>query len=363
VVAWLSGAYKGFVTSSCHADQEADETTRRLTMALVPPKAIQAVQPGKPPAPAKAAQVVPGLYQVLASGVTGLETDPNRIGVLGRNTGDNAIGFLAGKDPIAGKDVGVYGESDQQGMMGRSSAGTGVLGSSVTGPGLVGNSGSGAGVVGYANSTGPGFLAYGYVSAADHSNAGSGGASPQTLSDYVAATPVLQALQNIASLIQANPGLAALFAGDVLATGTITTTDLVLSGADCAEEFDSKGDVEPGSVVVIDDNGALRASAQPYDKRVAGVVSGAGDFKPGVILDRRFSNRTRVPVALVGKVYCKVDAAHGPIAVGDLLTTSSTQGCAMRASSPMKAFGAILGKALQPCESGRGLIPILVMLR
>jgi hypothetical protein len=34
----------------------------------------------------------------------------------------------------------------------------------------------------------------------------------------------------------------------------------------------------------------------------------------------------------VGKVYCKVDADAGPIAVGDLLTSSNTVGHAMRVS-------------------------------
>jgi hypothetical protein len=70
----------------------------------------------------------------------------------------------------------------------------------------------------------------------------------------------------------------------------------------------------------------------------------------------------RLSVSLIGKVFCKVDSDHGPIAVGDLLTTSPTPGHAMKANDPTLAFGAVLGKPLKPWNGGRGLIPILVAL-
>jgi hypothetical protein len=101
----------------------------------------------------------------------------------------------------------------------------------------------------------------------------------------------------------------------------------------------------------------------PYDRRVAGVVSGAGDYRPAMVLDQRISSADRIPVALVGKVYCKVDADPAPIAVGDLLTTSWRPGFAMKAIDPAQAFGAVIGKALKPLRSGQGLIPILVALQ
>jgi hypothetical protein len=62
-------------------------------------------------------------------------------------------------------------------------------------------------------------------------------------------------------------------------------------------------------------------------------------------------------------VWCKVDAEPGPIAFGDLLTSSATPGHAMRAAEPGRAFGAVIGKALGACASGRGLIPVLVALQ
>jgi len=148
--------------------------------------------------------------------------------------------------------------------------------------------------------------------------------------------------------------------GDITVTG-----DVLLTGADCAEHFDIIGTQipEPGTVVVIDEAGALRESLEPYDKKVAGVVSGAETYSPGLVLDNRPSGEPRVALALVGKVYCKVDAEYSPIEVGDLLTTSPTPGHAMKAMEPAKAFGSIIGKALRTLDNGKGLIPILIALQ
>jgi hypothetical protein len=157
-------------------------------------------------------------------------------------------------------------------------------------------------------------------------------------------------------------GLAARFKGDVEVTGDIR---LVNPGADCAEDFDISGleTIEPGTVMVLDGEGALQQSRHPYDKCVAGVISGAGDLRPALVLDRQQSCKNRLPLALLGKTYCKVDAQFSPIEVGDLLTTSATPGHAMKADDPMKAFGSVIGKALRPLQIGRGLIPILIALQ
>jgi hypothetical protein len=155
-------------------------------------------------------------------------------------------------------------------------------------------------------------------------------------------------------------GPAGFFKGNVVVTG-----DIFLTGADCAEDFDTPAlpDIEPGTVMVIGQNSALCPSQEAYDKTVAGVVAGAGAYQPGIVLDRRTQSANRRSIALLGKAYCKVDATHEPIAVGDLLTTSRTPGHAMKASDPTKAFGAVIGKALGSLGSGRGLIPILIALQ
>ena len=140
--------------------------------------------------------------------------------------------------------------------------------------------------------------------------------------------------------------------------------DIVLRNADCAEEFDTSAPLaEPGTVMVIEDDESLAPSRQAYDRRVAGVVSGAGAYRPAIVLDRRAEAGERLPIALVGKVHCKVDADAGAIAIGDLLTTSATPGHAMKVADHGRALGSIIGKALQPCASGKGMIPILVALQ
>ena len=161
-------------------------------------------------------------------------------------------------------------------------------------------------------------------------------------------------------------GPAGYFQGDVTVTGTLRAqVDVVLTGGDCAEDFDVMvaERIEPGSVMVLGEEGLLVESGKAYDNRVAGVISGAGDYKPGIVLDKKQGLACRLPVALVGKVYCKVDAESAPVAVGDLLTTSAIPGHAMKAVDPIRAFGAVIGKALRPLEAGRGLIPILVALQ
>jgi hypothetical protein len=141
--------------------------------------------------------------------------------------------------------------------------------------------------------------------------------------------------------------------------------DIILENADCAEDFDVSdcGTADPGSVMVLGDDGKLHISTQAYDRRVAGVVSGAGPYRPGLVLDHQRTAQDRRPISLVGKAFCKVDAQHAPIAVGDLLTSSPTPGHAMKAEDPLKAFGAVLGKALRPLHGGQGMIPILIALQ
>ena len=142
-----------------------------------------------------------------------------------------------------------------------------------------------------------------------------------------------------------------------------STGDIILANGDCAEDFDTGSGIEPGTVMVIDSEESLRPSDSSYDTRVAGVVSGAGAYRPALVLDRREVNPERSPIALVGKVYCKVDARHAAIDVGDLLTTSPTRGHAMKASDRARIAGAVIGKALRRIDGGLGLIPILVSLQ
>jgi hypothetical protein len=149
----------------------------------------------------------------------------------------------------------------------------------------------------------------------------------------------------------------------------ITETIEITGGADLSEQFNvASGDIamEPGMIAVIDPErpGGLRLSERAYDPRVAGVISGAGGVKPGMLMGQHGTEADgEVPVALTGRVYCWVDASNGAIAPGDLLTTSDTPGHAMRVDDPSRAHGTILGKAMTPLAKGRGLVLVLVALQ
>lgn len=142
--------------------------------------------------------------------------------------------------------------------------------------------------------------------------------------------------------------------------------DIRLVAADCAEEFDvAEGDnIDPGAVMVINDDRKLELCRKPYDKRVVGIISGAGKFRPGIVFDRKKGYvGPRATISVLGKVSCKADASYAPIEIGDLLTTSPTTGHAMNANDPHRTPGSIIGKALSPLEEGKGILDVLVTLQ
>ena len=150
--------------------------------------------------------------------------------------------------------------------------------------------------------------------------------------------------------------------------GTTRTEVLeITGGADLAEPFQVTGveAVSPGAVLVIDDRhpGRLRLADRACDRRVAGVVSGAGGLNAGLTLSQPGLADQGVPVALSGRVYALADAAFGAISPGDLLTTSNTPGHAMKVGAHADAQGAILGKAMSALPSGQGLVLVLVTLQ
>src|SRR6185437_10052798 len=99
-------------------------------------------------------------------------------------------------------------------------------------------------------------------------------------------------VNNIGIYGESENDLAGKFVGDVEVTG-----ELNMVHADCAEDFDViDASTEAGTVMVMDDQGALRHSYQAYDKRVAGVISGAGSYKPAINLDSHNHTTNRKPI-------------------------------------------------------------------
>lgn len=151
--------------------------------------------------------------------------------------------------------------------------------------------------------------------------------------------------------------------------GRITTQELeITGGSDLSEQFDIDGllhSVKPGMIVCIDaaNPGKLAVSSQAYDRTVAGVVSGAGGVKPGLLMGQAGSVADgEHAVALSGRVYCMVDASQGSIEPGDLITTSTLPGHGMRVSDYSQAYGAVIGKAMTSLADGQGLVLVLVSL-
>lgn len=145
----------------------------------------------------------------------------------------------------------------------------------------------------------------------------------------------------------------------------------IRGGADLAEHLTvieadegQKMKVEPGMVVSIDPTGdrKFKLSDQPYDRKRVGIISGGNGLKPGLILRDEGNPEADGdhPVALTGQVWCHADASFGSIEPGDLLTTSSTPGHAMKVSDFEKARFAVLGQAITGLKHGRGWVQVLV---
>jgi hypothetical protein len=149
---------------------------------------------------------------------------------------------------------------------------------------------------------------------------------------------------------------------DVEAEGTVWSRHSVQTGPrDLAEYCLAQERLEPGDVVRlhVDDDLVERTTAA-HDALVAGIVS----TEPGVLLGAvpEDDPEGRYPIALAGRVPCKVTAEGGPIRRGDLLGSSSTPGHAMRIDPPAITGGTILGKALQDLDTRLGVIDVLVTL-
>jgi len=253
------------------------------------------------------------------SGVYGHTDAIEGYGVFGRNTSTKCYGFVGG-------DAGVYGRSDGIYHAGRFET-SGGLNAAV-----------------YAKTTGVNSFGGWFVAQGDY-----------TYGIYVEGPPT-----NL-------NGCAARFKGNVEIYSR-ATDNLVVElgeGLDYAEGFhvSDRNNITPGSVLIIDPEkpGKLTLSKMPYDKKVAGIVAGAGGLDSGVKLG---SDQFDFDVALAGRVYCNVDAGYGEVRPGDLLTTSPTPGYAMVVKNHKKATGAILGKAMEKLPRGqKGQILVLVTLQ
>jgi hypothetical protein len=121
----------------------------------------------------------------------------------------------------------------------------------------------------------------------------------------------------------------------------------VAGGADLAEYYYANQILEPGDVVAIDPSqpAGITRSGIKYQTNLLGVVS----TEPGLILGPYADNA--YPIALSGRVPVKITNENGSIRVGDLLTSSSRPGYAMRATLAGATVGRVLNEPeeLVPC--------------
>lgn len=150
---------------------------------------------------------------------------------------------------------------------------------------------------------------------------------------------------------------------DIEAEATIWARNAVQTGnRDLAENFYTSETLEAGDVVSLDphSDGVIRCRKQG-DPLVLGVVS----TLPGMLLGAeeacRLTREGEYPIALSGRVPCKVTTENGPIRKGDLLIPASLPGHAMRADTPQP--GTSIGKALQDLQGEQGLIDVFVFMR
>ena len=148
--------------------------------------------------------------------------------------------------------------------------------------------------------------------------------------------------------------------------GTVRTNVLeITNGSDLAEQFQVADGIKPGMVVAINprQTGRLSIARGAYNRRVAGIISGANNLAAGMVLPDLPGGKKTMPVALTGRVWVYCVAVRNSIKPGDLLTTSNTPGYAMKAANYRRAQGAVIGKAMTSLKKGRGMVLVLVTLQ
>lgn len=168
--------------------------------------------------------------------------------------------------------------------------------------------------------------------------------------------------------LQLETGTSAVFrvdkTGNVYADGAYYGTGFYTGSADIAEWVPVSEPVEPGDVLELDPDhaGHYRKSRGSCSTLVAGVVS----TDPGFVLgsptpDSRLPTPDMALLALLGIVPMKATDEGGPIQPGDLLTTSSVDGYAMKWNREDGLACSLVAKALEALDSGTGVIQVLLM--
>ena len=139
----------------------------------------------------------------------------------------------------------------------------------------------------------------------------------------------------------------------------------IKGGSDLAERFEVSDEAKPGMVMAIDADhpGMLCIARGTFNRRVAGILSGANDLGAGMVLADLPGAKHSMPLALSGRVWVYADATSKAIEPGDFLTTADLPGYAMAVADYSRGQGAIIGKAMTGLKQGRGMVLVFVTLQ
>ncbi len=127
-------------------------------------------------------------------------------------------------------------------------------------------------------------------------------------------------------------------------------------------EVDDTEYITPGDILAVSDEGnsVLSRSRQKYNPAVIGVVSG----NPLITINNSGKEEKIYPVALAGKILCRIDARNNPVKPGDLIVSSDTPGCGMCGKiDSFDKTGTVIGKALSGLSDGIDLLPVFILTR
>lgn len=292
----------------------------------------------------------------------------------------NGYGIFAQTTSTTGANVGIYGVSHSSQGIGVEGVAPSITGTNYGVYGETGGANYSAGVYGIASNATASSTQYGVYGKAQGaygigvlgyaSNPATGGGAPMAIAGRVVST------NGIAGYFQNSAATGTVLVAQN-ATGNVWRVDnagneyvngtVHAGGADFAELVETDraaSSYGPGDVFVIDPDRDRRIvlSSEPYSTRVVGVFA----TKPGILASRdamRAQSGSEIPLAMLGIVPVKASAENGAIHRGDLLVTASTPGHVMKATDRSLFPGAIVGKAMQPLESGTGVIEIAVTLQ
>lgn len=400
----ISASCVNCITSSQIESVDGTQITGAIPVASVPTGSGNYIQNATAGGAGKRAVAQVGGFDITGDGVIGgnltvnggvgigiSNQTPGQLSVLSSTPGSSAVyGESASGPGVYGKSTGsrgVFGESEGvAGVYGANTNGAGVVGTSTNGYGVRGASASIGGFSGYFTNTGGGHGVYSETSTGraiwgkSISSRGVYGESVSNVGVWGVSSSSTGVIGNSSTgygvdgssasvngygghFINTAPGGKALKVEGTANVGVLEIT----SGSDLAEKFEVEDDTKPGMVVAINPKnvGRLSISRGAYNRRVAGVISGANNLSAGMVLPDLAGDKTTLalPVALSGRVWVYCDATKNAIRPGDLLTSADTPGHAMKVVNHTRAQGAIIGKAMTELKSGRGLVLVLVSLQ